>query len=260
MGAYAALQRLAGLGFHCIEISQIPMTLENVAAMQRASGDFGIKVAACSAALESMGAGRGDALETDIGKIVADCKLLNCSLLRVGMLPTSCMGSLEKTLDFAARMEAVAARLEEHGIGLYFHNHHVEFEKYGGRYLLDIIKDSTSRIGFELDVHWIQRGGENPVTIIRRYTGRIRLIHLKDYRIRYDLARADQAFNEAVQFAEVGEGNLPMKEIIDTALEGGSQYFLIEQDDTYGRDVFDCLVTSRDNLIKMGYQEWFQPG
>lgn len=37
----------------------------------------------------------------------------------------------------------------------------------------------------------------------------------------------------------------------------GSEYFVIEQDDQYGRDPFDCLITSRDNLIEMGYRDWF---
>ena len=60
------------------------------------------------------------------------------------------------------------------------------------------------------------------------------------------------AFLGAVQFAEVDKGNLPMKEIIDAGLACGSEYFLIEQDDQYGRDVFDCMITCRDNLIKMG--------
>ena len=48
-----------------------------------------------------------------------------------------------------------------------------------------------------------------------------------------------------------------MKEIIDTGLRCGSEYFLIEQDDQYGRDPYDCLITSRDNLIKLGYGDWF---
>ena len=30
MGAYAVLQELAEIGYHCIEVSQIPMTPENV--------------------------------------------------------------------------------------------------------------------------------------------------------------------------------------------------------------------------------------
>ncbi len=266
MGADAVLQKLAEIGYHCIEISQIPMTPENVADIKRACDEYEIEVAACSAALEPMGLGRGDSLATDFDKIVADCKALDCHLLRIGMLPFAYMGSREKALAFVARAEEMAARLAEHDIELYYHNHHVEFEKYDGKYLMDIIKDSTRRLGFELDVHWIQRGGENPVTYIQQFAGRIKLIHLKDYRIKFDTSVLDgemsmekffAAFLGAVQFAEVGEGNLPMKAIIDTGLACGSEYFLIEQDDQYGRDPFDCLVTSRDNLIKLGYGDWF---
>jgi sugar phosphate isomerase/epimerase len=269
MGAYAVLQKLAEMGYHCVEISQIPMTPENVSGIKQACIDFDIKVAACSAALENAGPGRGDALDTDFDKIVADCKALDCSFLRIGMLPIHYMGNREKALAFVAKAEEMAARLAEHGIDLYYHNHHVEFEKYDGKYLMDIIKDSTHRLGFELDVFWIQRGGENPLTYIQQFAGRIKLIHLKDYRIKFDadalagefsVDKFMQAFNDAVQFAEVGEGSLPMKEIIDTGLACGSEYFLIEQDNQYGRDPFDCLITSRDNLIKLGYADWFKRG
>ena len=36
LGAFEVLRRLAKMGFHCIEISQIPMTAENVAEIRRA--------------------------------------------------------------------------------------------------------------------------------------------------------------------------------------------------------------------------------
>jgi sugar phosphate isomerase/epimerase len=261
------LKRLAELGYHCIEISQIPMTPENIAGMKQACQEFDIKVAASSAMLEPLYPGfPGEALTTHFDKIVADCKELDCNFLRIGMLPFTSMGDRDRALGFVLHAEEMAERLAGHGIDLYYHNHHVEFEKYDGQYLLDIIRDNTRRMGFELDVHWIQRGGENPVAVIRRFAGRIKLIHLKDYRIQLDLTlmlggafpeKFREVFSKAVQFAEVGEGSLPMKEIIDTGLECGSEYFLVEQDDTYGRDAFDCLVTSRDNLIKLGYQDWF---
>ena len=270
IGAYAVLQRLAEIGYHSIEVSQIAMTPENVAEMKRACDDFGVEVAACSAALEPMGPGRGDALTTDFDKIVADCKALDTRFLRIGMLPMTYMGNREKALDFVARADEMAERLAEHGIELYYHNHHVEFEKYDGKYLMDIIKESTTRLGFELDVYWIQYGGENPVSYIKQYAGRVKLLHLKDYRIKLDLsplagagmdrAKFMQVFLGAVQFAEVGEGNLPMKEIIDTGLACGSEHFLVEQDNQYGRDPFDCLITSRDNLIALGYEGWFARG
>ncbi|MEM7533164.1 MAG: sugar phosphate isomerase/epimerase [Chloroflexota bacterium] len=270
MGAYAVLEKLAEIGYHCIEISQIPMTPENVAALKKGCDAFNIKVAAGSAMLEPMGPGapKMETLETDFDKIVADCKMLDTNFLRIPILPFGYMGNREKALDFVARAEAMAGRLAEHDIELYYHNHHVEFEKYDGKYLMDIIKENTTRMGFELDVHWIHRAGENPVTYLQQFAGRIKLLHLKDYRITFDnsifadglsMEKIMTAFSSAVQFAEVGEGNLPMKEIIDTGLACGSEYFLVEQDDQYGRDPFDCLITSRDNLITLGYGDWFDP-
>ena len=266
LGAYETLKACAELGYHCVEISQISMTPENVSDMKRACDEYGIKVAACSASLEPMMPGMpGDYLTTDFDKIVADCKTLNCDLLRIGILPFTCMGSREKALDFVKRADEVAARLKEHGIDLYYHNHHVEFIKYNGQFLLDIIKDNTKHMGFELDIHWIQRGGKNPVEFVKKYAGRIRLLHLKDYRIRevklpegdFDMKTFMQAFTDTIEFAELGEGSLPIKECIEAGLEGGSEYFLIEQDDTYGRDPFESLRISRDHLIELGYEDWF---
>ncbi len=107
------------------------------------------------------------------------------------------------------------------------------------------------------------------MTYIRQFEGRIKLLHLKDYQIKLDLSllagemsfeKVVSAFNDAVKFAEVGEGNLPIREIIDTGLECGSEFFLVEQDDVYGRDPFDCVAISRGNLIKLGYEDWFACG
>ena len=65
------------------------------------------------------------------------------------------------------------------------------------------------------------------------------------------------AFQGVVQFAEVGEGNLDFRAIIEQSLSSGAKYLLIEQDDQYGRNPFDCLATSRDNLIRLGYGDLF---
>lgn len=264
LGAYDTLAACADMGYHCMEVSQIPMTKENVSGMKKACDEYGIKIAACTAPLEPTPGRNQETLTTDFDKIVADCKALDCDMVRIGMLPVTCMGSREKSIDFVKRADEMAERLSEQGIDLYYHNHHVEFVKYDGEYLLDIIKNTTKRMGFELDIHWIQRGGENPVEVIRRFSGRIRLLHLKDYRIGHlDVSKASdpkafsEAFSNLVEFAEIGEGNLPVKECIEAGLEGGSEYFLIEQDTTYGRDEFESLKISRDNLIKMGYGDWF---
>ncbi|NMA84803.1 MAG: TIM barrel protein [Epulopiscium sp.] len=267
LGIYETMKRVRDIGYGCIEVSQIPMTETNVSELKRACEDFDIQVAALSAALEPMMPGMvGETLTHDFDKIVNDCKILGCRFLRIGMMPLNIMGNKKKIVEFITKAEAMAEKLEKHGIELYYHNHHVEFEKYDGEYVLDIMKNTTSKLGFELDVHWIQRGGEDPVKVIKKYAGRVALLHLKDYRIGQinmralssgDMSQFMQAFTNIIEFAEVGEGNLDMKEIIEAGFESGSQYFLIEQDDQYGEDPFDCLRTSKKNLEKLGYGAWF---
>nr|WP_275588484.1 sugar phosphate isomerase/epimerase [Microlunatus panaciterrae] len=269
LGAFETLRRVSDLGYHAVEISQIPMTAENVAEMRRARAELGMEIASLSAALEVPAGRPGESLTSGFDKIVDDCRALDSTMVRMGMLPFDAMASLDKVLDFCARSNEVAERLAEHGIGLYYHNHHIEFTRYDGRYLLDIIAERAPRLGLELDVHWIHRGGLDPVRVLQQYAGRVGLVHLKDYRIgqlppeAFDsLARGDfdafsKAFAGIVQFAEVGEGNLDFNTIIDTSLAIGVSYLLVEQDDQYGRDSLDCLATSQQNLVKLGYGDLF---
>ncbi|MBU8906343.1 sugar phosphate isomerase/epimerase family protein [Desertibacillus haloalkaliphilus] len=267
LGVYETMKKINDLGYRAVEVSQIPMTKENVLELKRASKDFEIEIAALSAPLEPMLPGmEGETLRDDFDKIVDDCKTLDCNYLRIGMLPLNIMGDKDQIMEFIKRAEEMAEKLADHDVELYYHTHHIEFQKYDGEYLLDMMKNNTEKLGFELDVHWIQRAGEDPVQVIKNYKDRISLLHLKDYRIgqldvkEEDLKDMQQFFNKftnLIEFAEVGEGNLNMNAVIDAGLESGAKYFLIEQDDTYGRDPFDCLEISATNLRKLGYSDWF---
>ncbi|MEH7117941.1 sugar phosphate isomerase/epimerase [Neobacillus vireti] len=266
LGAYETLRKISDLDFRYVEVTQIQMTEENVAELRRASIDFGIQIASISAPLDTMPGMPGESLTKDFDKIVNDCKKLDCNFIRIGMMPIQLMGHKDKVMEYIRNAEAMAERLAEHGIELYYHNHHIEFEKYDGDCLLDIMKNNTTKLGFELDVHWAQRGGENPINVIKRFAGRVSLIHLKDYRIGNmnvseedfkDMSKFMQKFTNIIEFAELGQGNLDIKGIIDAGIESGVQYFLIEQDDTYGRDPFDTLKDSADYLRKLGYGDWF---
>jgi sugar phosphate isomerase/epimerase len=266
-GAFTTLKRLSDLGFNAVEISQIPMTEANVGEIDRARTELGMEIAALSAVLDAPVGSPNESLTDKFDKIVADCKRLSCSMVRIGMMPFSAMASKDALLDFCRRSNEMADRLGDAGIALYYHNHHNEFAKYDGRYVLDIIREKAPSLKFELDVHWIQRGGRDPVKVLQDYAGLVDLVHLKDYRIGQMPARAFEALEEGdysafmaaftgiVQFAEVGEGNLDFKAIIDQALSSGAKYLLIEQDDQYGRSPFDCLATSRENLVRLGYSD-----
>ena len=270
--AYESMARLADIGYKCIEISQVPMTDENVKGFRRAIDELGFNVAATSAltAANPMLPGCDMSNPDEMKKMIEDAKYLDCDLFRIGSMPMEARFSLQAAMDFAKQADEYACQLKEHGIDLYYHNHHFEFARHDGKFLMDIIKENTKYLGFELDIHWIYRGGMDPVEFINQYAGRIRLLHLKDYRIGHmampegvdmstkeGMMKAYAAMNNIVEFAEVGEGTLNIPACIEAGLAGGSEYFLVEQDITYGRDPFKCLKTSHDNLVKMGYGDWF---
>ena len=268
---FEVMGRLVDIGYRCAEVSQVPMTKENVAGFRRAIDELNFNISSLSAAVAPLFPGMpGEYLcnEDDYKKMIDDARALDCDLFRIGMMPMNAIGDVQKCIDFAKQAEEYALKLKEDGIDLYYHNHHMEFIKVDGKYLLDLLRENAPHMGFELDTHWIHRGGENPVEFIKKYAGSVRLLHLKDYRIGNvempNMAGPDgmQKFVEAffykpVQFAELGTGTLPLKECIEAGLAGGAEYFLVEQDETYGRDPFECLKTSHDHLVELGYADWF---
>lgn len=269
LGAFATLRKVSAIGYHAVEISQIPMTPENVAELDRSRSELGMDIAALSVALETPKGRPGDSLRDNFEKIVDDAQRLGSTLLRIGMLPFEAMTSIGAVIDFAKEANDYAARLAEHGLGLYYHNHHIEFAKFDGRYMLDIIAENSPAMGLEIDVHWVQRGGLDPVRTLAKYAGRTAMVHLKDYRIgelpksAFGLLAAGDhrgfmgEFKDVVQFAEVGEGNLDFPAIIPAAQAAGARYLLVEQDELYGRTVWDALQTSYDNLVAMGHADLF---
>lgn len=264
-GMFGVLERVAGLGYEAVEVSQIPMDAANVEHLERGRREFGLDVAAVSVALKKVTNATGDALDTDFAKIVDDCRRLGCRFARIGMMPLEAMVSKQAVVRFAEETEVAAQRLGAEGITLAYHNHHVDFARYDGETLFDTVRRVSPSVHFEIDVHWVQRGGRSPVEVLAEVAGRVDLVHLKDYRVA-SLPAADlellaagdsagfmQAFVNLVQFAEVGAGNLDFGPVIEQALASGAAYLLVEQDELYGRDAYDCLADSLEHIRSLGY-------
>ena len=92
-GMYPVLERIAGLGYRSVEVSQVPTDEANIAALERAKAELGLEVAALSVSLKKGPTATGDALDTDFDKIVADCRRLDCRFTRIGMMPIEAMVS-----------------------------------------------------------------------------------------------------------------------------------------------------------------------
>lgn len=262
-GIYETLRKIHEIGYHYLEVSQLELSEANIAELERGCNDFDIKVRSFSAYVhvsdELKPFGNPESLdrEEDFRKMVALCRRFGCKIIRQGALPGEVMGSYEKILEFAKQADEIALRLEEEGIGFYFHAHNLEFHKYHGVPLLYTIRDNTTALGFELDTFWIQAGGMVPAQVISDFAGRIRLLHLKDWRVKVAKSISEcsdmNCRTGIIQFAEVGEGNINMPACIQAGLDNGCEYFFIEQDSSYDRTAVESAAISYRNLVAMGY-------
>lgn len=142
------------------------------------------------------------------------------------------------------RLDAAGAVLHQAGMTLCYHNHALEFYRHKDRTVLETIFANIppEHLQAELDIHWIQAGGRDPAETCRQLSGRLPLLHVKDYVV---TATGDR------RFAEVGYGNLPIHKILTAAEEAGCQQFIVEQDDC-DADPFECIERSLKFLKALG--------
>jgi sugar phosphate isomerase/epimerase len=146
---------------------------------------------------------------------------------------------------FAADATAIGERLAQAGITLSYHNHSFEFVRFGPRTGLGILfAESDPRyLQAELDTYWVQHGGGDPAAWIASMRDRAPIVHYKDMVISQEGKQL---------FAEVGEGNLNWPAIITAGKGAGVEWYIVEQDNAYGKSPFDCIETSLKNLRQFG--------
>jgi sugar phosphate isomerase/epimerase len=139
-----------------------------------------------------------------------------------------------KTLDdyrkVAAQANRAAALAKKAGLQLSYHNHAFEFEpREDGKTGFDIfMAEFGPDMHFELDIFWVKVGGVEPVDLIKRLTGRVSQIHLKDLKAGIPLPNFGSLPNDA--FQELGDGIIPMEPIIVASKTAGVKHCHVEQD------------------------------
>ena len=161
-------------------------------------------------------------------------------------------------------IEKFGEMCHENGLWLLYHNHDFEFEKTAdGRYVLDYMYETIKPecLGAEPDTCWVNIGGEDPASYIRKYAGRCPVVHLKDFvgsktENMYALIGTDEAKQEksdAFAFRPLGQGKQNFPEILKASIESGAEYVIVEQDDTNEIPCLEAAKISRDYLKELGW-------
>lgn len=172
-------------------------------------------------------------------------------------------GDLDYIVRRSETFNQIGELARQHGMRFYYHNHFQEFQRCGDKYVYEIIMENTDPelVKLELDTYWIYRGGQDAIDWIKRYSDRIISLHQKDFpqsspqplNLLDGVFADDETINmdnfmerkEPKAFVEIGNGTLPIQEIIDvTGTLPNLEYMILEQDYTE-LDELDSIQESR---------------
>lgn len=229
------LKRVKQIGYDAVQSSALgPIDAKELAAILKGEG------LVCCATHEPL-----DRLKKEPEKVIEDHKLWGCSYTAIGGYFKQDV-TLNDWRQFAQDYNAIAKKFAGSGVSIGYHNHSHELARYDGTLALQLLIDTLSRdVWMEIDTYWIQHGGGDPMQWLRKCSGRVPCVHLKDMSI---TPRREQ------KMAEIGEGNLNWSEIFKACKEVGVKWYIVEQDDCNGRDPFESLSISLKNLRAMGMQ------
>ena len=134
----------------------------------------------------------------------------------------------------AARMNEIGRQAAAAGLQYAYHNHNHEFERVpDGSFGYDVLLRETDHalVKFEIDCGWMIIGGADPVAYFKRYPGRFRMLHVKDFQAKETTTQRSGAARP--QGAELGHGFIDYHSIIAAAKSAGIEHAFAEQEGPY---------------------------
>lgn len=166
---------------------------------------------------------------SDFKKIIEKAKKVGLSHLVIPYLHGKDRKDLDGYKRVAEQCNKAAVLTKAAGLQLAYHNHAFEFKPMGGPTGFDILVEEFDKdMHFELDVFWVKAGGVDPEALMKKLSGRISQLHLKDLKKDLELPIFDGMPKDA--FKELGNGMIPMEPIIEAAKDAGVAHCHVEQD------------------------------
>ncbi|MEM8898921.1 MAG: TIM barrel protein, partial [Bacteroidota bacterium] len=121
----------------------------------------------------------------------------------------------------AESLNKLGKELKAEGLQLSWHNHDKEFVMIEGKTAFDWLMELTDPeyVALQMDVYWVRKGGADPVALMKKYAGRVNLLHLKDMD-----ASAEQGMTCP------GDGIIDFQEVFNHAQEAGVIYATVENE------------------------------
>jgi sugar phosphate isomerase/epimerase len=206
-----------------------------------------------SLGLKAISAHMGMVTLENADQLIADVKAAGISYFVIpvppmGMFtndPTSnAMGMKGTTKELVSIMNTLGEKCHNAGLKLLYHNHDFEFMPLAdGTIIEDVLleKCNPDWVNFQMDLYWVAKANANALTYFEKYPGRFKAWHVKD-------------MDKEGKFAPVGTGTIDFKSILAQKEKSGMEFYLVEQDQTFGINPMEAIKISHKGLVDLGFK------
>lgn len=241
----ATLQAVADAGYAYVE-----------AANYEDGKFYGMTPSEFNAYLESLGmtaksAHMGMVTMENADQLIADVKAAGIEYFVIPVPPMGMftfgkdgMGMKGTADELVAIMDTLGEKCKNAGLQLLYHNHDFEFKPMADGTIIEEIlleKCNPEFVNFQMDLFWVTKAEVDPLTYFEKYPGRFKAWHVKD-------------MNAEGNFAPVNTGSIDFKRILAEKEKSGMEFYLVEQDQTFGLDPMEAIKISHDGLGEIGFK------
>jgi sugar phosphate isomerase/epimerase len=147
----------------------------------------------------------------------------------------------------ASDLNALATQAKSVGLQFAYHNHNMEFRKWSdGTAAYDTVMAETdpSLVKIELDCGWADLGGQSPLSLFKKYAGRVRMLHIKDF-VAVGHPVVEHGPNNNPEWTELGKGHIDYRAILAAAPRAGVELIFVEQEPPYVK--FTAMEAAKAN-------------
>lgn len=139
-------------------------------------------------------------------------------------------------------LNELGEKARQNGLQLLWHNHDNEFHEMEEGLPFDYLMNHTDAklVQCELDIYWVKKGGADPLTMLKKYNGRYKILHVKD-----------MAAGPEQDFICPGSGIIDFAPIFKEASKQGIEHYIVERDNE--PDGIGCLKSSGDFLSNIKF-------
>jgi len=156
----------------------------------------------------------------------------------------------QKSIDdfkvFAEKFNEKGAICKKNGIRFAYHNHDYSFKKVDGLFPQDIMVEMTdpTLVDFEMDMYWVHAAGQDIETWLKKYKGRFKLCHIKDY-------SKQPGEDNGKNSVDLGRGVIDWPKVLKTAHECGMEHYIVEQEAYPFGSPLEAVKADADFMKKM---------